>query len=304
MDIKVKAVIPAAGLGTRLLPATRAQPKEMLPVGRKPVIQYVIEELKNAGIDNTLIITGQHKRAIEDHFDRSIPLTDINHRKGMDLRNAPFDVSGYEEREMRLFYVRQPVQTGLAGAIALAQPFVDDDNFIVALGDVIYRTGSGEDSLVNRLLKTHLEREAAATIALQPVPRELVQRYGIVRARDTEGPVVELVDLVEKPRAEEAPSNLAIASRYVLSPRIFEAIQEIKPGVGGELQLTDALKLLLQEGLPVYGVLLEPGEKRFDIGSHDSYFKAFIELALSDEELGAGLCSFTKGLLERLEGQG
>lgn len=300
MKSDVKAVIPAAGLGTRLLPATRAQPKEMLPVGRKPVIQYVVEELKAAGVHNTLIITGQHKRAIEDHFDRRIRLTHANHDKGLDLRKAPFDVSGYEERQMKLFYVRQPVQTGLAGAVALAQPFVDGEDFILALGDVIYKTAAGEKSLIRRLLKHHKQHKAAVTLALEPVPREKVKRYGIVKGKQ-QGNTIKIEALVEKPKPEEAPSNLAIASRYVLSPQIFEAIQEIKPGVGGELQLTDAISFLLKEGLPVYGLLLDKGEKRYDIGSHESYFKAFLELALTDEELGEELRQFTRELLEKLE---
>ncbi len=280
-----KVVIPAAGLGTRLRPATRSQPKEMLPVARKPTIQYVVEEGVAAGLNAVLIITGARKRAIEDHFDRDHDADDD-------------DGFGFAGGDAHFFYVRQNVQRGLADAVALAEQFVGGEPFVVALGDTIIGSDGGP-SLVSRLMEAHAATGAAATIAVEEVPLETVRRYGIVQPRVGEpvtGPMV-LAGLIEKPEPAEAPSTLAIASRYAFDPIIFEAIRAISPGKGGEYQLTDAIAWLITRGHKVVAVPLTAGEKRYDIGNFESYCKAFIEIALRDPELAAPLRAHLDELL-------
>jgi len=275
-----KAILPAAGLGTRLMPATKAQPKEMLPVGRKPTIQYVVEELAAGGVTQLLVISGQHKRALEDHFD-------------------PTAAEACTWQGVEIFYTRQSVPEGLGRAIALGEGFMGDESFIVALGDSIIANHHGEEPLLSRMLRAHEERQAAATIAIETVPREVVHRYGIVGpapGQENE-PVFAITDLVEKPSAAEAPSNYAVAARYVFTPVIFQAIRNITTGAGGEYQLTDAIRLLLEAGLPVVGVRLGPGERRYDIGNFASYYKACLDFALADEELGKEFAQYAAARL-------
>lgn len=285
-----KVVIPAAGLGTRLRPATKIQPKEMLPVARKPTIQYVVEEGIRVGLYSVLIITGARKRAIEDHFDKD----PTNHEA--------VDELDYEQLGVRFFFVRQSEQRGLADAISLAEEFVAGEPFVVALGDTILWSDASQP-LLQRLVDAHVQNGAAATVAVERVSRESVSRYGIVAPKSgTANGAFELTGLVEKPDPDSAPSNYAIASRYVFAPQIFDAIRAIKqrpPGKGGEFQLTDAIQWLLEQGHAVWAVQLTRGEKRYDIGNFETYWKAFIEICLSDKEFGERVEQHLRQLLER-----
>jgi len=293
-----KAVIPAAGLGTRLLPATKSQPKEMLPVGRKPTIQYVVEELEAAGINQILIITGQKKRAIEDHFDRDTELLRLLEEKG---DQALIDSLKHEEAGVQLFYTRQSEQLGTAHAISLAENFVDDEPFVVCLGDSIIKSEE-PGSFLKRLIKTHEARNAVVTIAFQEVKPEDVVKYGIavLDPEHSEDSEFRLSGLVEKPSVDVAPSNLAISARYVFSPEIFDAIRET-PLRSGEYQITDSIRLLMNSH-EVWGLKLEPGEQRFDVGGFESYFKAFLAFALEDEEAGEAFRDYASWLLSKGKG--
>ena len=290
-----KAVIPAAGLGTRLLPATKSQPKEMLPVGRKPTIQYVVEELEAAGIDQILIITGQKKRAIEDHFDRDTELIRCLEEKG---NHELIDALKHEESGVRLFYTRQSEQRGTADAIRLAESFVDGEPFVVCLGDSIIKS-EYPGSFLKRLMETHETREASVTIAFQEVNRENVIRYGIADPEPAHfgNPEFRLRGLIEKPSVDDAPSNLAISARYIFGPEVFDAIGDT-PIKNGEYQITDSIKLLMKTH-EVWGLKLGPGEKRFDVGGFESYFKAFLTFALEDEEVGQSFRQYITDLLNK-----
>lgn len=288
-----KAVIPAAGLGTRLLPATKSQPKEMLPVGRKPTIQYVVEELEAAGVKQILIITGQKKRAIEDHFDRDAELIRSLKEKG---NYGLVDALKHEEAGVQLFYTRQSEQLGTAHAISLAENFADDEPFVVCLGDSIIRS-DGPGSFLKRLMDTHERRNASVTIAFQEVERENVVKYGIAAPdpEHSENSEFRLRGLVEKPSVDKAPSNLAISARYVFSPEIFDAIRKTSQK-DGEYQITDSIRLLMDSS-GVWGLKLGPGEKRYDVGGFESYFEAFLTFALEDEEVGEAFRKYAMGLL-------
>lgn len=292
-----KAVIPAAGLGTRLLPATKSQPKEMLPVGRKPTIQYVVEELESAGIKQILIITGQKKRAIEDHFDRDAELIRQLREKG---NHKLVEALKHEEAGVQLFYTRQSEQMGTAHAISLAENFADGDPFAVCLGDSIIRS-ERPGSFLKRLIKTHERRKASVTIAFQEVKREEVVKYGIAAPdpEHSEDSEFRLRGLVEKPPVDEAPSNLAISARYVFSPEIFDAIRKT-PLKSGEYQITDSIRLLM-DSHEVWGLKLGPGEKRYDVGGFESYFEAFLTFALEDEEVGEAFRRYVIQLLNTRE---
>lgn len=289
MDINI-AVVPVAGLGTRLLPATKSQPKEMLPVGRKPVVQYVVEELTRMGMKRFLFITGPGKTSIENHFDLNVELIQTLRETGKEDLLAEFE---FERMPVQYFYTRQRQLLGLGHAVSCAEPFVDDQPFVVALGDSIIGLNAQSD-VVRRMTDCFVRNQAAAVIAFETVPVSEVQHYGIARPRNGAGDIFEVADVIEKPSAQEAPSNLAIAARYVFAPSIFAAIKRTKPGKGGEIQLTDAIRLILQEGGKVYGVQLSDDERRFDIGNFEAYFRAFIEFALADEKLGASLREFVE----------
>lgn len=280
----VKVVVPVAGMGTRLLPATKSQPKEMLPVGRKPVVQYVVEELQAAGLSQILFVTGRKKSAIEDHFDPDPELVRLLSTGG---GYAMLEELAFTETEASFFYTRQSVPRGLADAVDHARQFVGQDHFVVALGDSIIMGRDGY-TFLREMITVHQRSGAACTIAVEEVDPADVYRYGIVKPKAGAQPVgdFELEDLVEKPRPEAAPTNLAIAARYVFSPVIFEAIRRTVPDRNGELQLTDSIRLLLQMGYPVRAMCLRPGERRYDIGNFESYFKAFIDFALADEKYG------------------
>ena len=279
----VKGVIPVAGMGTRLLPATKSQPKEMLPVGRRPVVQYVVEELQAAGLGQLLFVTGRKKTAIEDHFDPDPELVRTLSTGG---GYALLDELAFTETNTRFFYTRQSTPRGLGDAVNHAREFVGDEHFVVALGDSIIQCHDGS-AYLRTLMDAHLTAGAACTVAVEEVAREDVYRYGVVKPAGEIGDgAFEVADLVEKPRVEAAPSNLAIAARYAFSPAIFDALARTAPDRNGELQLTDAIKLLLQLGHRVIAVPLREGERRYDIGNFESYFLAFIDFALADEKYG------------------
>jgi UTP--glucose-1-phosphate uridylyltransferase len=292
MEINL-AVIPVAGLGTRLLPATKSQPKEMLPVGRKPVVQYVVEELTRVGMKRLLFITGPGKASIENHFDLDGELIQVLRETGKEDLLAELE---FERTPVQYFYTRQRELLGLGHAVLCAQPFVGEQPFVVALGDSIIGMHARSD-VVERMKRCFIERQADAVIAFEEVPVNDVYRYGIASPADGKGDVFALADVIEKPSVEEAPSNLAIAARYVFAPSIFEALQRTNPGKGGEIQLTDAVRLIIQGGGRVFGMRLNPQERRYDIGNFESYFRAFVEFALADEKQGAALRKYLEELL-------
>ena len=281
------AVVPVAGLGTRLLPATKSQPKEMLPVGRKPVVQYVVEELTRVGVKRVLFITGPGKASIENHFDLNAELIQTLRESGKEELLAELE---YERATVQYFYTRQRQLLGLGHAISCAEAFVGDQPFIVALGDSILGMHA-ESDVVRRMTRCYRERNAAAVIAFEEVPPEDVVQYGIAKPKSPGNgdELFEIADLVEKPSPREAPSNLAIAARYILSPAIFQALATTKRGKGGEIQLTDAIRAVMQTGGRAYGIRLRPGERRYDIGNFEAYFEAFVAFALADPKFGPAL---------------
>ena len=289
------AVVPVAGRGTRLLPLTKSQPKEMLPVGFKPVVQYVVEELARCGMHRVLFITGPGKAASENHFDVDAELIDHLRESG---KEELLDELAFEREDLQYFYTRQRRQLGLGHAVLCAEPVVGSQNFVVALGDSII--GLHAQSQVVRTMADHFESAAAAAvIAFEEVPREEVVHYGIARPAGEVNEVFDLEDLVEKPEVEDAPSNLAVAARYVFSPAIFDYLRKTEPGKGGEIQLTDAIRALIRDGGRVMGVRLPAGQPRFDIGNFESYFQAFVEFALADPGHGRQIREFAKTLLAK-----
>ena len=292
------AVIPVAGRGTRLLPLAKSQPKEMLPMGRKPVVQYVVEELARCGIGRLLFVTGPGKTAIENHFDVDAELIANLRETGREELLAEL---AFEREDLEYFYTRQRRQLGLGHAVLCARPVVGSQSFVVALGDSVI--GLHAQSRVVRTMVHRFESSRAdAVIALQEVPPEDVVRYGIAKPRGEIDEVFEVDDLIEKPALREAPSNLAVAARYVFSPAIFDYLEKTPPGKGGEIQLTDAIRLLIRSGRKVLGVRLTLEEPRFDIGNFESYFLAFVEFALADPQYGPALRQRMKQLLELSDG--
>lgn len=286
-----KAVIPAAGLGTRFLPATKATPKEMLPVVDRPAIQYVVEEAIRAGLNDVLMITGRNKRALEDHFDRVPVLEQQLAEQGKDALLA----SVVETNELGgdLHYVRQGDPKGLGHAVLRAKRHVGDEAFAVLLGDDLI---DEKEDLLTRMVEVQ-ERTGGSVVALMEVPREAISAYGAAAIEAVEGEdgFVKITGLVEKPAADEAPSNYAVIGRYVLSPKVFEVLENTAPGRGGEIQLTDALQTLAQgegEGEGVYGVVFSG--RRFDTGDKLSYLKANVILAAERPEFGDDLRAWLK----------
>ncbi len=291
MQINV-AVVPVAGLGSRLLPATKSQPKEMLPVGRKPVVQYVVEELSRVGMEQMLFITGQGKTSIENHFDLNHELIESLRESGKEDLLAEL---AFERTPVRYFFTRQRQLLGLGHAVLCARPFVGARPFVVALGDSIIGMNAQSD-VVRRMADVFVEKGADAVVAFEEVPMSDVHRYGVAQPKDR-GEIFELADVVEKPSREDAPSNLAIAARYVFSPVIFDALENLPPGSGGEIQLTDAIRKVIRDGGKVFGMCLRENEKRYDIGNFESYFRAFVEFALADEKFGPELRQYLEDLL-------
>ncbi|WP_432401385.1 UTP--glucose-1-phosphate uridylyltransferase GalU [Wukongibacter sp. M2B1] len=270
-----KAIIPAAGLGTRFLPATKAQPKEMLPIVDKPTIQYIIEEAVDSGIEEILIITGRNKRAIEDHFDRSIELEIALENKGKDkLLSQIKDISNM----VNIHYIRQKEPRGLGHAINCAKSFVGSEPFAVLLGDdIVY----SETPCLKQLIDVFDEYKTTI-LGVQTVPEYDVDKYGIVEGKYIEDDVYKVKNLVEKPAKEEAPSDVAILGRYIITPEIFDILDNTEPGAGGEIQLTDALKeLSKKQAMYAYkfkGI-------RYDVGNKLGFLQATLEFALRREDL-------------------
>lgn len=287
-----KAVLPVAGMGTRLLPATKCQPKEMLPVGYKPVVQYVVEEMVGEGIDKFLFITGRKKRSIEDHFDDDPEL-----EARLSGKAEAIDEMDYAGRGIDFLYARQRKPLGNADAVRLAAQFVGDESFVVGFGDTIVYSRR-QPGVVGRMIEQHQQHQAAATIAVWEVPREEVRKYGVVQPAGAVADDFAIADIVEKPRPEEAPSNLAVAARYVFTPEIFAAIAATRPGLGGELWLTDAIRLLIAGGARVRCLRLQPDEQRYDIGTPMTYYRAFADFALRDPQHGP---AFARYLREKLD---
>lgn len=284
-----KAVIPAAGLGTRFLPATKAQPKEMLPVVDKPAIQYVVEEAVAAGIDDILIITGRNKRAIEDHFDRNFELEHQLRSKGKteDLEEV------VELAELAdIHFVRQGEPLGLGHAVSVARKHVGDSPFVVMLGDDIM----DDRSTVLKDMCNAFDEHGSSVVALMEVPKSDISAYGCAAVEDRRGPLCRITEIVEKPSPEEAPSNLGVMGRYLFTPAIFAELEQVRPGVGGEIQLTDAIAGLLRSA-DVYGFVFDHG--RFDIGKKIDYLRATVELALDREDLGPEFREFLAEVVHR-----
>lgn len=285
-----KAVIPAAGLGTRFLPATKATPKEMLPVVDRPAIQYVVEEAVRAGLDDILMITGRNKRALEDHFDRVPGLEQQLSEQGKDaLLKSVEDSNDLGE----IHYVRQGDPKGLGHAVLRAKVHVGKEPFAVLLGDDLI---DEKEDLLSTMVAVQ-QKTGGSVVALMEVPEEQISAYGCAAVEEVAGEdgFVKVTGLVEKPAREEAPSNLAIIGRYVLSPKVFEVLEKTEPGRGDEIQLTDALQTLAQgqgEGEGVYGVVFKG--RRFDTGDKLSYLKANVILAAENDDLGEDLRQWIK----------
>ena len=277
----MKAVIPAAGLGTRFLPATKAQPKEMLPVYDKPTIQYVIEESVNSGVDDILIVTGKGKRSIEDHFDRSFELE--HHLKTKGKEDFLKEIE-YISELADIHFIRQKKQKGLGDAIYCAKKHVGDDPFVVMLGDTITK----DTVPCTKQLIDIYEKYGKSVIALEEVPDEKVERYGIIGGEEIEPNIYKIDKLVEKPPLRVAPSNLAIMGRYVLTPDIFDCIENVEPGYGGEIQLTDALSKLDE----IYGQVFKG--QSYDIGNRIDWLKTSLKFALEDEKAKEDILNFIK----------
>ncbi|MGE7185739.1 UTP--glucose-1-phosphate uridylyltransferase GalU [Peribacillus sp. NPDC006672] len=281
-----KAVIPAAGLGTRFLPATKAQPKEMLPIVDKPTIQYIIEEAVQSGITDIIIVTGKNKRAIEDHFDKSIELEMLLQKKGQnDLLTIVDNISNMVD----IHYVRQKEPLGLGHAVLCAKTFIGDEPFAVLLGDDIV------DSRVPALkqLMERYNKVRASIIGCKEVSPAAVSKYGIVNFQEQYEDLFLVRNLVEKPKVEEAPSTQAIIGRYILSPAIFETLETVQPDCNGEIQLTEALDLLLEKE-PIYSYIIEGN--RYDVGDKFGFLQASIDFALKRPELRDQLISYLRQL--------
>lgn len=286
-----KAVFPAAGLGTRFLPATKAQPKEMLPLVDKPLIQYGVEEAVHSGIQNIIIVTGRGKTAIEDHFDVSFELEHL--LESRNKRDLLASVRGISDM-IDISYVRQKEALGLGHAILRAKELVGPEPFAAVLSDDVI---DADTPCLRQLLDVY-EYFGASVVALMEVPKEYISAYGVVDAEPvphngTKDRLYRIHNMVEKPKPEDAPSNLAIIGRYVLTPEIFPAIESIQPGSGGELQLTDGLKHLLRNR-PIYGLRFEG--QRYDAGDKLGFLKATVEFALKRYDLGSDFRTYLKGL--------
>ena len=285
-----KAVIPAAGFGTRFLPETKAMPKEMLPIVDKPTIQYIVEEIRSSGIDQILIISGHAKRAIEDHFDSSPELEQHLYESGkVNLLKEIRKIS-----DIKIHYVRQKYMRGLGDAILCAKDFIDGEPFGVILGDDIVYTGDKEPAL--RQLMDQYDKTGGTVIGCQTVQPEQVSSYGIIDGLATDDPnLLKVRDMVEKPSVEEAPSRFAALGRYVITPDVFEILEQTQPGKGGEIQLTDALRVMAHNEA-VYAYNFQG--QRYDTGDKLGYLKATVEFALCREDLGPAFKEYLLGLLQ------
>lgn len=287
-----KAVIPAAGFGTRFLPETKAMPKEMLPIVDKPTIQYIVEEILDSGIDEILIVSGHAKRAIEDHFDSAPELEQhlFEHNK-VELLEEVRKVAN-----IKVHYIRQQHMRGLGDAILCAKDFIDGEPFGVILGDdLVY---NGEDTPALGQLMKQYDKTGCTIVGCQMVDREQVSSYGIIKGCATEDSrLFHVEDMVEKPKIEEAPSRLAALGRYVITPEVFEILEHTKPGKGGEIQLTDALRVMAHNG-NVYAYNFQG--KRYDTGNKLGFLKATVEYALRRDDLGEAFGNYLEGIVKKL----
>ncbi len=282
-----KAIIPAAGLGTRFLPATKAQPKEMLPIVDKPTIQYIVEEAIESGIEDIIIISGRNKRAIEDHFDKSYELEEELKKKGnQDLLNLVQDISNLVD----IHYIRQKEPRGLGHAINCAKSFIGNEPFAVLLGDDIV---DSEVPCLKQMIDVFNEYKTTV-LGVQHVPIGDVPKYGIVSCKQVDERVFKVKDLVEKPEKDKAPSNIAILGRYIITPQIFEFLENAVPGKGGEIQLTDALKNLIGvEAIYAYDFI----GKRYDVGHRLGFLEATVEFALKRDDLRDDFSQYLKNII-------
>lgn len=286
-----KAVIPAAGLGTRFLPATKAMPKEMLPVVDKPIIQYVVEEAVAAGIEDILIITGRGKRAIEDHFDRSIELEKhLEKGANRDMLDYVRSISDM----VNVHFIRQKEALGLGHAVYQARQHVGDEPFAVLLGDEIF---TGEKPCLQELIEQYTALGGGTVVAVRPVEVEQVQRYGVIDPIRMSDGLYCIRSLVEKPTPDEAPSNLAVVGRYIIQPEIFSILEHTLPGRNGEIQLTDALNSLAQHG-STYAY--QTRSARYDVGDKLGYIQATLEFALARPDLGPLVSTYLRSLTRQL----
>ena len=285
-----KAVFPVAGLGTRFLPATKASPKEMLPVVDKPLIQYAVEEAYEAGIRDMIFVTGRSKRAIEDHFDTAYELENELENAG---KQAMLDlVRSVSPDDMNCLFVRQPRSLGLGHAVLCAEPLVGNEPFAVLLADDLMTGTPGGPGVMSQMTAA-FRKQGRSLLAVQEVPLEHTKRYGIVKGEPAGGPLMRIDEIVEKPAPEVAPSRMGVAGRYVLTPGIFEQIRNQPKGVGGEIQLTDAIeRLMTQETVYAY----QYSGKRYDCGSKEGFLQATVELALQHPDVGESFRAYLKAL--------
>jgi UTP--glucose-1-phosphate uridylyltransferase len=283
-----KAVFPVAGLGTRFLPATKAQPKEMLPVVDKPLIQYAVEEAYEAGIRHMIFVTGRTKRAIEDHFDTAYELeTELEASRKTELLAL---VRSVQPSDMDCSYVRQPRSLGLGHAVLCAQALVGSEPFAVLLADDLMVGPDGGSAVLKQMVEV-FARVGTSLLAVQEVPAEHVRRYGIVAGEAAGERLIKVNQMVEKPQPQAAPSRMGVAGRYILTPAVFDQIRNNPKGAGGEIQLTDGIaKLMTSEGVHAYQYL----GKRYDCGSKDGFLEATVELALKHPEVGPGFREYLK----------
>ena len=288
-----KAVFPVAGMGTRFLPATKANPKEMLPVVDKPLIQYAAEEAEEAGVDALVFVTGRNKRSIPDHFDKAYELeSELKEAGKTELLKK---VQNVLPEDVTCIYLRQSEALGLGHAVLCAEPVVGDEPFAVILADDLIAGEDGVGAIAQ--MSQIYERYQCSVILVEEVPPSETHKYGIVEIEDDDGETASITSIVEKPKPEEAPSNLGVVGRYILTPRIFDLIKKTGRGAGGEIQLTDAIaELLKYEKVRAYRVK----GKRYDCGSKLGYLEASVEYGLKHEELGEGFKSYLKALAEKL----
>ncbi|MGL5642719.1 MAG: UTP--glucose-1-phosphate uridylyltransferase GalU [Paraclostridium sp.] len=286
-----KAIIPAAGLGTRFLPATKSQPKEMLPIVDKPTLQYIIEEAINSGIEEILIITGRNKKSIEDHFDKSVELELELQQKG---KTEMLEMVQEISNMVNIHYIRQKEPKGLGHAIHCAKSFIGDEPFAVLLGDDIV---DSDTPCLKQLIDAYDEYKTSI-LGVQEVAKDDTDKYGILDCKYIEDRVYKVKDMVEKPSVEEAPSNIAILGRYIITPAIFEILENQAPGKGGEIQLTDALKTLAQHEA-IYAYNFEG--RRYDVGDKLGFLEATIDFALKRDNLKDGLMNYMKNVVEEVK---
>ncbi len=282
-----KAVFPAAGLGTRFLPATKASPKEMLPLVDKPLIQYSVEEAVNSGVETILIVTGREKSSIENHFDISYELEDLLREKG---KTEFFEQVRAISEICRISYTRQKQALGLGHAIYQAKDFAENEPFAVLLADDIV---DAEKPALKQMIEV-FEKYGAPVIATMQVAGSAISRFGVIDAEEVEENVFKINDMVEKPKFEDAPSDLAIIGRYILTPDVFDAIDRTEKGAGGEIQITDAMRLMLKEGKPFYALKLDG--IRHDAGDKLGFLIATVEFALKRDDLGDDFREYLKSL--------